>query len=164
MAKPTTHAPQICTAVSICAIIGIIAGLVNSNPLLIIMCLLPAAIYEAYRTEGKSTKAASYLLLAVVIIELLLVFFDIDFNLASYLGTSEKSIGGYLVPLGNIKIVGPTLMGILAVILFVRTRGIYTRWLAVTIFITALAIVYAVDPAAFQDLMKYVAEEGLNTI
>ncbi|HDS11460.1 MAG TPA: hypothetical protein ENN77_00995 [Candidatus Wirthbacteria bacterium] len=164
MAKPTKYAPHICTAVSVCALIGIIMGLLNQSPMTIILGLLPAAIYEAYRTEGKSTKAASLLILVIIAVEIILLFLDIEFNLATYLGTSRKNIGGYLVPLGDIKVVGPTMMAALAAVLFARTRGVYTRWLAVTIFITSLTLVYTVDPVAFQELLQYVAREAFRKI
>ena len=85
---------------------------------------------------------------------MILILFNVNFNLAEFLGDSEKYIGGYLVPLGDIKIVGPTLMAVLSVILFVRTRGIYTRWLAATIFVTSFAIVFAIDPDIFGDLTE----------
>jgi hypothetical protein len=164
MAKPTKYAPHICTAVTILALIGIIIGLVAGAPLWIVVLLLPAAIYEAYRTEGASTKASSFILVAVLVLEIILILFNVNFNLAEFLGASQKYIGGYLVPLGDIKIVGPTLMAVLSVILFVRTRGIYTRWLAATIFVTSFAIVYAIDPGVFSDLLKYAVQEGFQRI
>lgn len=164
MAKPTKYATPICIVLSVIALIGIVLGLVLSSPITVMILLLPTVIYEVYRTEGKSTKASSVLLLIVLIAELLLVIFRIDFNLAEFLGESEKYIGGYLVPLGDIKMIGPTIMAVLSVILFVRTRGVYTKWLAVTIFITSFASIYILDPQAFQDLLKYGVEEGLNQV
>lgn len=164
MAKPTKYAPHICTLVTIIALLGIIVGLLSGNALWVVFLLLPAAIYEAYRTEGASTKTSSILLLVVLILEMVLILFNVNFNLAEYLDTTEEYIGGYLVPLGDIKIVGPALMAILSVILFVRTRGVFTRWLAVVIFVTAFAIVYVIDPNVFGDLFKYALQEGLNRI
>ncbi len=164
MAKPTKNAAIICTIVSIIALIGIIIGLSKGIPLLIISLLLPAVVYEVYRTEGESTRSSSIILLVVLIVEIILVLFNINFNLAEFLGTTEEYIGGYLVPLGEIKVVGPTLMSILSVILFVRTRGIYTRWLAVTIFITSLVIIYSVNPKIFSDLIKMALQEGLRQL
>jgi hypothetical protein len=164
MAKPTKYAPHICTAVTILALIGILIGLIAGAPLWIVILLLPTAIYEAYRTEGDSTKASSLILVAVLILEIILILFNVNFNLAEFLGASQKYIGGYLVPLGDIKIVGPTLMAVLAVILFVKTRGIYTRWLAVIIFVTSFAIVYVIDPGVFGDLVKYAVREGIDRL
>lgn len=164
MAKPTKYAPHICTAVTILAVIGIIVGLLRGSTLIIVILLLPATIYEVYRTEGKSTKASSILMLVLLIAQIFLVLFNIEFNLAEFLGTSQEYIAGYLVPLGELTVVGPTLMAVLAVILSVRTRGKYTRWLAVVIFVTAFAIIYSVDPDIFTELLKYGVQEGMRRI
>lgn len=162
MAKPTQFAPHICAACSALALLGVVLGFWLSSPLLMVVLLLPTALYEAYRTEGKSTKASSFLLVAVLVLEILLVLFNIDFNLAGVLGTDQQYIAGYLVPLGDIRVVGPTLMAVLAVILFVRTRGVYTRWLAVVVLATSFAIVYGLDPVIFQDLLRLAIEQGLE--
>jgi hypothetical protein len=45
-------------------------------------------------------------------------------------------------------------MGILAVALITRTRGIYTRWLAGIIFVASAAIVYLTAPEALGDLVE----------
>ncbi|MDD3531794.1 MAG: hypothetical protein PHR64_00060 [Candidatus Shapirobacteria bacterium] len=164
MAKPTKFAPHICTACTILALLGIVLGLWQSLPLIIVIFLLPTAIYEAYRTEGKSTKAASILLVTVLVAEIFLVLFNVDFNLAKFLETDQQYIGGYLVPLGDIRVVGPTVMAVLSVILFVRTHGVYTRWLAVVVLITSLAIVYTLDPVIFQDLLRLALGEGLKRV
>jgi hypothetical protein len=164
MAKPTKYAPHICIAVTILALLGVVLGLLRNNPLFIVIFLLPATIYEVYRTEGKSTKTSSVLMLILLIAQIFLIALNIDFNLAEFLGTTEEYVGGYLVPLGQLTVVGPTLMAVLAVILFIRTRGKYTRWLAAVIFITAFAVIYTVDPEIFQELLKYGVQEGMNRI
>ena len=162
--KPTKYAPHICTGVTILALIGIAAGLITGNALWPVVLLLPAAIYEAYRTGGKSTKAASLLLLGILILEIILLAFGVNFNLVEFLGTTQQRIGGYLVPLGDITIVGPTVIAVLSVVLFTRTRGKFTRWLAVTIFVTCFAIVYTIDPETFNELLKYAVQEGFRRI
>jgi len=164
MAKPTKYAPHICSVVTILALIGIVVGLLKDNTLIIVLLLLPATIYEVYRTEGKSTKASSVIMLLLLIAQIFLVLFKVEFNLAEFLGTSQEYIGGYLVPLGEITVVGPTLMAILAIILFVRTAGKFTKWLAVTIFVTAFAIIYSIDPGIFTELFKYGIQEGMRRI
>jgi hypothetical protein len=164
MAKPTKYAPHICTVVTILALIGIVVGLLKDNTLIIALLLLPATAYEVYRTEGKSTKASSVIMLLLLIAQIFLVLFKVEFNLAEFLGTSQEYIGGYLVPLGEITVVGPTLMAVLAVILFVRTAGKFTKWLAVTIFVTAFAIIYSIDPGIFTELFKYGIQEGMRRI
>jgi hypothetical protein len=52
----------------------------------------------------------------------------------------------------------------LSIILFVRTRGRYTRWLAVIIFITCLAIVYTIDPTNFGKLLRIGVQQGLEKV
>jgi hypothetical protein len=164
MAKAYKHAAPICIVLTILAALGIVIGLLTLRPLITILFLLPTIIYEVYRTEGKSTKWASWVLLVVFIIEIILIATNISFNLASFFGETEKYVGGYRVPLGDIKIVGPVIMAILSIILFVRTRGKYTKWLAVIIIITCIAIVYTIDPLNFSALLRTGVEEGLHRI
>lgn len=162
MAKPTKYAPHLCTLFMIIAIIGVILGFVFSEPIITIILLMPTAIYEAYRTEGKSTKTASYILVVVLFVEIILVLFNIQFNVAEFLGSEREYIGGYWVPLGDLRIVGPTIIAILSVILYTRTRGIYTQWLAAVIFFTSFAIIYLIDPLVFQDLLQFGVQQGLR--
>lgn len=164
MAKPTKYATHICILVTVFALIGIVLGLFLSSPIIIVLFLLPAAIYEAYRTEGKSTKAASILLVIILFLELLFLIFGFSLNLAEFLGASEKYIGGYWVPLGDIKVVAPVIIAVLSIILFTKTWGVYTKWLAVVIFITSFVIVYSLDSEIFQNLLKFALDEGLRNI
>jgi hypothetical protein len=164
MAKPTKDAAIICTIVSIIALIGIIMGLSKDSTLIIVLSLLPATVYEVYRTEGDSTKTSSIILLVALIAEIILILFNINFNLAEYLGTTEEYIAGYIVPLGEMNVLGPTLMAVLSIILFVRTRGIYTRWLAAIIFFTSFVIIYSINPTIFSDLLKSALQEGIRQI
>lgn len=164
MAKPTKYATLICTIVSILAIIGIVIGIWLSKPLIIVIFLIPAAAYEVYRTEGPSTVWASWILLIVLILEIVLIAANISFDLASFFGESEKVVAGYTVPLGDIKIVGPIVMAILSIILFVRTRGRYTKWLAVVIFITCFVIVYVINPEIFKNLLGLAVDKGIEGI
>ena len=164
MAKPYKHAALICIVVTILAAIGIIIGLLTLRPIITIIFLMPTVIYEVYRTEGKSTKWAAWVLLAVFIVEIILVATNISFNLTTFFGVTEKWVAGHRVPLGDIKVVGPTIMAVLSIILFIRTRGRYTRWLAVIIFITCFAIVYTLDPTVFSRLVRIGVQEGLEKI
>jgi hypothetical protein len=162
MAKPTKHATPICIVLSIIAALGILIGILAQSALVTIIFLIPTVVYEIYRTEGKSTKWASWTMLGVLIVEIVLILFNVTFDLAQFLEVDEKYVAGYNIPLGDIKIVGPTLMAVLSIILFVRTRGKYTRWLAVIIFITSFAIVFNLDQTIFERLIKFAIEEVLN--
>ena len=162
MPKPTEHAPLICTICTIIALIGIVLGLIFHNPLLTIFFLLPTIGYEIYRTEGASTKFSSIAIAVVLIAELLLIIFHVNYDLIKFFGAEQEYVAGYYVPLGDIKIVGPFLLAILSIILFIRTYGVYTKWLAVVIFVSAFAIVYALDPSIFSQMIRFAAREILN--
>jgi hypothetical protein len=164
MAKPTKYATLICTIMTIVALVGAVLGILFSKPIIIVACLLPAVIYEAYRTEGESTRWASWVLLIVIILEIVLIAVNVSFDLGKFFGESTKEIAGYTVPLGDIKIFGPIIMGILSIILFIRTRGKYTKWLAAVIFVSCFAIVYALNPDILKQLFKIGVEEGLKNL
>ena len=162
MAKPTRHATTTCIALSVLLVIGILLGFWQKNIFYILGFLLPAVIYQVYRTEGKSTKWASWVMLTVIILEFILVIFKINFNLAEFLETEGEYIAGYYVAFGDLKTIFPAIIAILSIILFVRTRGKYTRWLAIIIFIGALSITYKVNPEGFKDLIGIVARKALS--
>ena len=164
MAKPYQYATPICIFLSLFAFLGAVIGVIKSNPLIMIVFLLPTVIYEVYRTEGKSTKWASWALLAVLIAEIVLIVAKVSFDFAAFLGTTEEVVGGYTVPLGDIKVVGPVIMAVLAIILFTRTRGRYTKWLASIIFVASFIIIYTLDPTVFTRLMRIAVKEGLKQI
>lgn len=164
MAKPFKHAALICTILTIIALLGIVTGLILKKPLIIIAGMIPSVLYEIYRTEGRSTKWASGWMLIALIAEIVFIVKGISFNLADFVGVSEKTVGGFAVPLGDIKVVAPAFIAVLAIILFIRTRGVYTRWLAAIIFASAFAIVYALDPLIFRELFRMGVEEGIDRI
>ena len=160
MAKPTKYATLICIGLSILAAVGIVVGILLSKssprmaPLITIFCLLPTVIYEVYRTEGKFTKLASWGLLVVLIAEVILIAGNISIDLAALFGKSKTELAGHTVPLGDIRVFGPLIIAALSAILFYRTSGIYTRWLAVIIFITSFPIIYALNPAIFVQFLS----------
>jgi len=162
MAKPTKYAALICTILMVVAIGGAAISFLKHNPLILVLFLLPAVIYEVYRTEGKSTKWASWILLAIFVLEILFIVFKINFDLGAFLGKTQTIVAGYNVPLGDIKIVGPTIIAILSVVLFIRTRGIYTKWLAVLILLGSFVTIYLLNPTIFQALLKFAIDEGLK--
>lgn len=164
MARPTKNATPICIGLSLLAAIGIIIGLATSTPLVIVLTLIPTVAYEIYRVEGDSTKWASWGMGAVLIALIVFLMFDISWNLAEWLGQEEADVGGYLVPLGDIKTLGATMLGAMAIVLFFRTRGIYTRWLAGIIFVSVAALVYSLNPDVFSDLLRQGAQDAVNQL
>lgn len=124
-ARTRKTAPLLCAAASLLALIGIILGLVFDQPLWIVVLLLPAAVYELIRTEGRSTRAASAILLVVLLALGVLLVFDVSFDLAAFFGAEVQTVAGYRLPLADVKVVAPALMAILSIILFLRTWGVY---------------------------------------
>ena len=164
MAKPYKHAALICVALTALAIIGAVASILIANPLPLLVLMLPTVAYEVYRTQGESTKWASWLLLVVVIAEIVLVVAGVEFDVAAYLGEETKYVGGYEVPLGDLRVVAPAAVAVLAIILLLRTRGAYTKWLAVIIFLAAFVIVYSLDAGYFGRLLRIGVEEAAYEI
>lgn len=162
MAKPTKYATPICLVLSVLAIIGVIIGFLVKNPIWPILLLLPAVIYEFYRTEGRSTKWSSGTLLFLIIAEIICLLLNIKFDLADYLNQSHAYIGYTYLPLGELTIIFPMAMAALSIILFVRTNGIYTKWLAVIIFASMLSTVYIIDPNGFQELLRNIVPNILR--
>jgi hypothetical protein len=148
---------SVCTLVMVIAIIGAFISLATRSPLWILFFLLPATTYEAIRTqEGASTKFSSIFLLVILILEILLIIFNVNFDLAGFFGAKEKYIVGYTLPLGDIKIFGPLLLAILSTVLIFRTRGKYTKWLSIIIAIGSLVTIYLINPYFFQEALKLI--------
>lgn len=157
MAKPTKNAPLYCTLLTIFTVVMALISFYFHNPLWVIIGLLPAVIYELYRTEeGATTKYSSILLLIILVLEIILIIFKVDFDLAKFFEEENKYIGGYFLPLGDIKIFGPILTVILSVVLFFRTAGVYTKWLSVIICLGSLTAVYIISPDFFQSILKII--------
>ncbi|MFA6254258.1 MAG: hypothetical protein WC640_03385 [Candidatus Paceibacterota bacterium] len=164
MAEPYQNATKICLLLTVVAILGGLAGLYWHSSLVLMVSLLPALFYEAYRTEGETTKWASRFLVVIGIIETIVLAFHAKFDLASFLGRSNMMVKGYDVPLGDISVVGPAILAVLSIILFAKTYGPYTKWLSVIIIIGSFAIVYLIDPNLFSNLARMATNEGLKQI
>ncbi|MFO7697386.1 MAG: hypothetical protein R6X16_09545 [Anaerolineae bacterium] len=161
MAKPTKNAPAICFATGVVMAAGAVAGLVTKEPLWAVAGLAPITAYEVYRTEGESTRWASWVLMAALILEAALLILKVDLDLAQLLGRESETVAGYTVPLGPVTVVGPVVMAVTAIILLVRTRGRYTRWLAAGIIVGAGALIYILDPSILGQWLGVVLDAGL---
>lgn len=155
MAKPTTYATPVCIVLSILVVIGIIWGFLAKNPLIITLFLIPAVGYEAYRTEGNTTRWASWVLLLLVLAEAICIIFHVNFDIASWLGASDAYFAGYFLPLGDIQVIFPIVIIFLSLYLFFRTIGKYTKWLAVLLLVSAIAIVYVINPDILKHLLRF---------
>jgi hypothetical protein len=152
MAKPTTYATPICIVLTIAAALGIVLGVVTEEPLWTIALLAPSVGYEAYRTEGESTRWASWAMAALIVALLVMVVADVEFDLRELLGQDSTTVGDEQIPLGDVKVVFPAAMAALSLLLWTRTRGVYTRWLAAIILAGSVALVYVIAPDAVGDL------------
>lgn len=164
MARPTKYATLICAILSGIALVGIIIGLVAESPIVVLLAMAPSVVYEVYRTEGETTRWASWALAVVLVVEFILIVFNISIDVGGFLGSSTQEVAGYQIPLGDLRVVGPALIAVCALILIVRTRGVYTRWLAVNIIVCALALAYTLDTGVFTELLRQGAQEGLDTL
>ncbi len=147
----------ICTITTILALIGAFVAMGTKSPLLMFIFLLPTVIYEVIRTEpGASTKFSSILLLIIVVLEIILIVFGVNYDLAKFFGEEEKYVAGYTLPLGDVKVFGPLLTAILATVLVFRTYGTYTRWLSIVIALGSLVAVFLISPTFFQQALKLI--------
>ncbi len=144
----------VCTLLTILMIVGLVWGYSARSPLIVALFLLPVVAYEIYRTKGESTTLSSWLILAVLVGEITLIVFRINYDLGKYFNLDSMYIGGQSVQLGDIKGLGPALLAVLSVILFVRTAGPYTKWLSVIIFISAFVMIYTISPNLFKELLR----------
>jgi hypothetical protein len=161
MAKPTKHAPAICLAAGAVMATGAIVGLVTREPLWAVAGLVPITAYEVYRTEGESTRWASWVLLIALALEAVLLVLHVDIDLTELLGRDSQVVAGYTVPLGNVTVVGPLVMAVTAIILLARTRGRFTRWLAAGIVVGAAALIYILDPAIMGQWLGAILDMGI---
>lgn len=148
---------NVCLIVTGIAILGAFLGLGSKNVLWVLFFMLPAVIYEVIRTEeGASTKFSSILLFGIIILEIVLIVFNVNYDLANFFETEEKVVAGYTLSLGDIKVFGPLLTAILSTILIFRTYGPYTRWLSIVIAVGSLVAVFIINPLFFQQALKLI--------
>jgi len=144
----------VCTVLSILMIIGLILGFATKSALIVALFLLPVVAYEIYRTRGPYTSFSSWMIIVVLLAEIVLIVFNINYDLGKFLDLDYTYVGGQYVPLGDIKILGPTLLAIFSLILLLRTYGPYTKWLSVIIFVSAFIMVYILSPIMFKELIR----------
>ncbi len=157
MAKSTKNAAAVCLMLSVIGVIGAVVGIFWKMPMVVIAGMLPAVVYEVYRTEGITTKLASLGICIVIIAEFVLVFMKTKINIASFVAHYIKNM-----PVIDATLAGPVIMALLAIMLLRRTAGVYTKWLAVLIFACAAVLFYTLDPSLFGQILKPALREGLR--
>ena len=145
----------ICLVLSAITLITIILGFYLKNPLIIIIGIVPAAIYEAIRTEGYYTKAGSIAVMVLVLLEILAIKGLIKLNLANLLGQGEIYFSGYILTLGELTFIFPVVAAIISLVLIRRTYGIYTKWLSVLLLLSSLCLLYLVNKESLFELLRY---------
>jgi hypothetical protein len=158
MAKSTKNAGLICAIVTLLAALGVAIGIWRANPLAVIILLFPAVIYEMYRTEGFYTKLAAIGMFALLVVLMVMLTGNMSLDLSPIL--AKFSIKAQV----DAKLAAPAVIAILAVFLFRRTAGVYTKWLAVVIILAAMGLFYVIDPALFGFLVKQGTAEGAKRI
>ena len=144
----------ICTILTIFALLTLILGFVFKNPYFIIAGIVPAALYEAWRTKGFFTKAASVGIVILVILEILAILNIFKINLAQLLQEEEVYFQGYYIPLGDIKFVFPAAAVILSIILVYYTYGKYTKWLSIILLISSIGLLYLINKGTLLEIIR----------
>lgn len=147
MPRSTEHAALICLICTIITLAGFAAGYYFHKPLIMVLLLLPAVLYEVYRTEGVSTIWASWGMLAVLAAEAVLMYGNYNINLSKYV---SKYING--LPVIDLKLIGPVVIAYFSYVLLRRTSEIYTKWLALVIFIGSAGLFLLLDPSLLTKL------------
>ena len=101
MARPTKYAIPICLGLTALAGLGVALGFVTDEVMWPVVLLVPTVAYEAYRTEGVSTRWASWLMLVLMIGLVVVVAFDIEYDVRELLGSNVAYIGGRGRPVGR---------------------------------------------------------------
>jgi len=161
---PTKNRAFSCTALSILAFIGLIAGFYYMSAITLIVFLVPTVVYEIFILKEKSEKFKSLGILSILILEIILLILNITFSLSTFLSRSTEYVQGYSVPLGDVKIAGPAIIIILSIILFRKSQDIYTKWMSSTVIVSSLAMTYLLDPTTFTAFAKIGFEKLLTLI
>lgn len=144
----------ICGILTLATIATILLGFYYKNPFIIICGIIPAAIYEMVRTEGYYTRSSSIIITILVILEVLAIKGVIKFNLANWMGRDQAYFGGYWLPLGDITFIFPAVAVILSIVLFFRTYGVYTKWLAILLLASSACLLYLVNKETLFELIR----------
>lgn len=146
--EDTKAAVVVCYIISAVTIITILVGLFLKNPYWVIAGIIPAAFYEAWRTEGFYTKAASAIIAILVVLEVFALMGSIKFNLSQLFGGQYAYVAGQVIPLGDIRYVFPIISTILSFSLVYRTYGKYTKWLSILLIASSLVLLFLVNKGA----------------
>ncbi len=157
MAKSTKNAVLICSILTLIAVAASILGITKSIPLAIVIGMIPVAAYEVYRTEGITTKISSVGIFLILVVEIIIIARGMKLDSIEVLSSLKKSF-----PFIELSMIAPVVTAFLSFTLFRRTYGIYTRWLAVVILATSLALLYSVNPSLVEKVKKSDVQEVIK--
>jgi hypothetical protein len=126
-----------------------------SNALVVLTALLPTALYEACRIDGKYKRWLAIAVLALLVLEIVFIMANVKLDLAAGIGLTEKYRLGVEIPLADIKIIGPIIMAVLSMVLFIRTSESYSRWLSAVVLVATVAAMYILDPTIYSRMLRF---------
>ncbi|MBN2040802.1 MAG: hypothetical protein JW864_12235 [Spirochaetes bacterium] len=145
MPKEYKHALLISTVLTIVAGIGVFTGVYFKWALIIAIAMIPAVVYEIYRTEGFFSKIVSFLCLFIILAEIFAIITHSMVDLSRITGNHFQSVS-FLHEKTQAAFIGTVLLIILCLLLFKRTRGFYTQWLSVLILLSSIGLFFASNP------------------
>lgn len=146
----------ICSILTVWALLALIIGMLLQNSYVIIVGIIPAAIYETWRTEGFYTKAISAILAILSILEIFVIKGIIKFNFLAPTETIQTVyLQGYFLPLVDAKFFVPALMLIASIMLIYYTYGIYTKWLSITLTVGTIGLLYLLNKQILWDIISH---------
>ena len=159
MARSTKYTALICGILTATTILSLAAGYYFHKPLITAIAMIPLVGYEVYRTEGVSTIWASWGMLLMLALLLVLMIGGISFDIMKFV----KMTGLPLQSL-DISTLIPLAMAFFAFVLIRRTAGVYTKWLSVVILLASAGLFFLMDPELFKKITQFGAKEGLDQI
>jgi len=155
--KETGKTPIIiCTILTVWALLALIGGFLLKNPYVIIAGIIPAALYEAWRTEGIYTKAISTILAILAVIEIFVIMGILKLGAIS--GSTEAGeriyVSGYFLPLVDVKFLIPAGMIACGVALIYWTYGVYTKWLSIVLVVSSIGLLYLMNKEVLIEMIR----------
>ena len=153
MAAPTKHAGLICLILTVVTAAGGVGGWLLALPVVLVVALLPAVVYEVIRTEGRSTRISSVLIGIALLVQVAALLIPIQPDLTSVLGPNAANLG---LPASLLSLTGVLAVAcvVLAVVLFTNSRGVYTRWMAVVAFLGSAGVLFLLAPGEILALLR----------
>lgn len=159
MAKPFKNALPVCLILTLIALIGCLLAFFFKLPLLSALFILPAAVYEVYRAEGILTKAASGIYTVIMLVLSVMIIFSLDLKLDGLLQLANLSAGKLLAPFAALSTVLVLAAAALGVFIFLKTGGVFTRWLGIDLALAGLFQFFIMRRELFIEIIRNIGKE-----